>query len=144
MRESFGGAFMIKLVIIFIVIYVTFMCLALNYARAFRVKNRVINILEQHQFSGAGDNATLNEVGTYLDEVHYIVPLPEDKTGCDTTNTDTVYYHGVCITGYGSNNAKYYKVTTYIIIDFQFFNLRLPLRVSGETKTIEYIDVAGI
>ena len=51
MRESFGGAFMLKLVIVFIVVYISFMAVAINYAKAFRVKNNVINILEQHQFS---------------------------------------------------------------------------------------------
>ena len=50
MRESFGGAFMIKLVLVFIVIYITFMAVAIDYAKVFRVKNNVINILEQNQF----------------------------------------------------------------------------------------------
>ena len=40
---------MIKLVLIFIVIYVSFMAVAINYAKAFRVKNEVINIIEQIQ-----------------------------------------------------------------------------------------------
>ena len=44
MRDAFGGVFMIKLALIFIIIYVSFMAVAINYAKAFRVKNQVINI----------------------------------------------------------------------------------------------------
>ena len=38
MRDAFGGAFMIKLFLVFILIYVCFIALALNYAKAFKVK----------------------------------------------------------------------------------------------------------
>ena len=47
MRDAFGGAFSIKLMLIFLMLYVSFMCVALSYARAFRVKNRIINIIKQ-------------------------------------------------------------------------------------------------
>ena len=40
MREAFGGAFTIKLMLIFLAIYIAFIAVALNYAKAFRVKNK--------------------------------------------------------------------------------------------------------
>lgn len=40
MRDAFGGAFMIKVMLIFLGIYIAFMAVALNYAKAFRVKIR--------------------------------------------------------------------------------------------------------
>ena len=49
MRDAFGGAFSIKLMLIFLILYVSFICVAINYARAFRVKNRIINIIEQYE-----------------------------------------------------------------------------------------------
>ena len=73
MRDSFGGAFMIYLFLIFIVIYITFMGVAINYAKVFRVKNNVINILEQNQFSmndGSRDDI-LESVDDYLAKVPY-------------------------------------------------------------------------
>ena len=74
MSESFGGAFIIKLILVFIVIYITFMGVAVNYAKVFRVKNHVINIVEQNQF----DIGVTKErqdmyriVDTYLSSVPY-------------------------------------------------------------------------
>ena len=44
MRDAFGGTFVIKLIIIFIVLYVSFMAVAMQYAKTFRVKNLIINL----------------------------------------------------------------------------------------------------
>ena len=41
MRDAFGGAFMIKIFLIFIIVYVCFTALARNYAKAFKVKNKI-------------------------------------------------------------------------------------------------------
>ena len=46
MRDAFGGAFSIKLMLIFLILYVSFICVAINYARAFRVKNEIIKFIE--------------------------------------------------------------------------------------------------
>ena len=49
MRDAFGGAFMIKIFLIFIIVYVCFTALALNYAKAFKVKNAIIDYLEDKE-----------------------------------------------------------------------------------------------
>ena len=49
MRDAFGGAFMIKLFLVFIIIYVSFTALALNYAKAFKVKNKIVEYIESHE-----------------------------------------------------------------------------------------------
>ena len=46
MRDAVGGSFMIKLIIVFLVLYIIFVAVALNYAKAFRVKNKVLDIIE--------------------------------------------------------------------------------------------------
>ena len=49
MRDAFGGAFMIKVFIVFVIIYIGFTAMALNYAKAFKVKNMIINYLEDNE-----------------------------------------------------------------------------------------------
>ena len=51
MRDAFGGAFMIKIFLISIIVYVCFTALALNYAKAFKVKNKIIDYLENNEIS---------------------------------------------------------------------------------------------
>ena len=48
MRDAVGGTFMIKLILVFLAVYIIFMGAALNYAKAFRVKNKVMDIIEQN------------------------------------------------------------------------------------------------
>lgn len=152
MKDSFGGAFMIKLMLVFIVIYITFMGVAINYAKVFRVKNNVINILEQYQFNISDDNerSTMSRViDDYLMNVPYNIgeaskrSVKSDCGGLElgaSNNEKMLTSRGVCIqksSVSGSSNV-YYKVTAYIAIDFPFFGLSFTFPISGETKTISY------
>ena len=46
MKEGIGGTFMIYVFLVFLAVYITFLAVAFNYARAFRVKNKVIDIID--------------------------------------------------------------------------------------------------
>ena len=67
MRDAFGGAFLIKVMLIFLGIYVAFMAVALNYAKAFKVKNYIINVIEQYE--GVSEEA-YNTVNNYINGIH--------------------------------------------------------------------------
>ena len=145
MRESFGGAFVIKLLVVFIIFYTCFMAVALNYAKAFRVKNGVINLIEQYQYDGTSGDMALNYIRDYLDSVSYnhinevtlqnacydkATELQVDKKDVSFANSN-----GACIIPLGGDN-KYYRVITYIPIYFPFFGLEFYVSINGETKII--------
>ena len=128
MRESFGGAFIINLLLIFVVVFVSFMALAISYSKAFRIKNQVINIIEQNQYSD-GDSETKVKIDEYLTSVAYSVK--------DVTCEGNLTNNGACIVSLGDDTTgPYYKVTTYIKVDFPFFGINLVVPISGETKII--------
>lgn len=144
MRESFGGAFMIKLILVFIVLYVSFMAVAVNYAKAFRVKNGIINRLEQSQFVIGDDTYFIDD---YLSEVPYNFYNNQSiKSNCDNTefgskNGNTVLtMNGACIRRKGDDDNFYYEVTSYISVEFPFFDIYLTLPIKGETKMISVYD----
>lgn len=134
MRESFGGSFIINLILVFIVVFISFMAVTVSYAKAFRVKNQVINIVEQYQYSGAGDSEVENKIISYLDSVSYKNLSSSVSDKCNNVSGNLV--NGVCIVPFDEVGARYYKIITYISIDFPFFNLSLVVPVSGETKTM--------
>ena len=148
MDESIGGAFMIKLLFVFIIIYVTFMCIAISYAKAFRIKNSVMNKLEQNQYVFGTDYTFIDD---YLEEVSYGVDPDNASTvisNCGGVNFGSISNEkktiltskGVCIKQLGDDDNDgrdyYYKVTTYISIAFPFFGLDFMIPISGETKII--------
>lgn len=137
MRESFGGAFIIKLLLVFIIVYISFMAIAINYAKAFRVKNQVINIIEQNQYTGDDDQLVISKIDSYLSSVAYNYSENNKiKDNCDSFKESKLTDNRACIVPLGNEDARYYKVITYIAIDFPFFDISMVIPISGETKMI--------
>lgn len=147
MREAFGGAFTIKLMLIFLAIYIAFIAVALNYAKAFRVKNKIIDIIEQNEgidsYIDTKEGSVIGDINSYLNTVSYYVNLANIKN--NNTENINCYDRGYCIeeTSGTTNDgitSKYYKVTTYININFPFFKLNFNIPITGETRKIERIN----
>lgn len=147
MREAFGGAFTIKLMLIFLAIYIAFIAVALNYAKAFRVKNKIIDIIEQNEgidsYIDTKEGSVIGDINSYLNTVSYYVNLANIKN--NNTENINCYDRGYCIeetTALVSDGitSKYYKVTTYININFPFFKLNFNIPITGETRKIERIN----
>lgn len=49
MREAIGSTWIFQLVIIFILIFASYLALTINYSKSFRVKNEVLTIIEKHE-----------------------------------------------------------------------------------------------
>ena len=147
MKEGIGGTFMIYVILIFLAIYITFVAVAFNYARAFRVKNKVIDIIEQNEgmeeadfnnLSGANNLGVAGEINEYLKKVSYNVNL----TSSNQEGRGTCFDLGFCVDefDYVSNidgiTYKYYKVTTFVKLELPFMNLGFTIPVKGETRKI--------
>lgn len=134
MRDAFGGAFSIKLMLIFLILYVSFICVAINYARAFRVKNRIINIIEQYEGYNTKNQETVDsEINQYLFGTGYHIGYNEVSTVSSCTELKG---HGYCIVKM-SNAPEYYKVETYMVFTLPIINVNFPIAISGETRRIE-------
>ena len=150
MQEAFGGTFMLKLFMIFFIIYVAFIGIALNFAKIYRIKNNVINILEQYQYEGSNgnNNKVYAELGKYLDSVPYGYKDAQNlnfenyckSLASDYEEVDRDMYtnYGVCVVQKGEEDKHYYMVTVYYVINFPVLDvLNLPITSSGETIVIK-------
>lgn len=151
MRDAFGGAFMIKVFLVFIAIYIGFTAVALNYAKAFKVKNKVIDYLESSEISSLDDitAAQLEEMDRYFDEeVLGNMNYYAGSNFCDDVDTkdaDTgrtiAYCHnsGIKIeeTGRAENTeGVYYTVTTSIGWSIPFLNNLLNLNGNSGSREV--------
>lgn len=152
MRDAFGGAFSIRLMLIFLMLYVSFICVAINYARAFRVKNRIINIIEQNEGVDPRGNtdeqikAALREAGYYVDESEV------ERVKCDscTFNSPGYSYKKIKSADFvpeGSSSRSYdayYYVETYMIFRLPvidtFLGINFPIAVKGETRVMNFVN----
>ena len=149
MRDAFGGAFMIKLFIIFIMVYICFIAIAVNYAKAFKVKNKVIDL---DKMNGVQETA-LEEFfeKEILGNMNYRVNHENICEGIKTRDESgkRIAYCsdiGIIIRQVDDNNETelyyparktkgvYYTVSTYIGWNAGFINNILAL---GNTKNTE-------
>ena len=144
MRDAVGGTFMIKLLLIFLAVYTVFIAIAINYAKAFNVKNKVINIIEQSEgvdYNDVSDASVIGQINTYMNDIHYGINTSSVEKKCigyDYINTE----RGYCISkveNYDSS-ASYYRVTTFVTISVPIVRLEFTVPIKGETRKIERIN----
>ena len=161
MRDAFGGAFMIKLFLVFIFVYISFTAIALNYARAFKVKNRVIDYLEDNEIislkdMNAKDFKTMSDhfENEILGELNYRVP--QNKMNCKSGTSVVYCENGIKISQIDARSSRsdnlgvYYRVETFYTWSIPFLKKLTELSedsseggvasgiwvISGETRTI--------
>ena len=149
MKDAFGAAYYIKVAIFFIAIFASMLAVALNYAKAFRIKNTIVSYIESND---GLDNSLKEKIDSYVADMKYYVT--NVNPGSQTTATYEAGYafvdgecenRGYCIYHYTTDNSygntheyrgDYYKVVTYIQIQFPFFDLDVKVPVTGETRLV--------
>ena len=148
MREAIGGTWIFSIVIVFIVLFSGYLAISVNYSKAFRVKNQIVTIIEQHE--GLNTDAE-DEITEYLNGVGYAVYGKCDTSGASgereygrESNTAGSGYK-YCITKRVSNDSSslkrtYYKVKVWFRLDLPIFGSLFTFPITGETKGIYYAN----
>ena len=121
MRDSFGGVFMFRLMIVFIFIFVSFTAVSLNYAKSFRVKNKVIDFIEQNEMISFDENLFEEKLEPILKSSSYNQACPEGEGVVKSPEGEEIgyCYKGIKISKEegdidGTNSKRIsYTVTTY-------------------------------
>lgn len=147
MRDAFGSTFMLKLFIVFIVFYVMFMTIAVSYAKTFRIKNKVIDILEQNQYDYEDNRANniKNEIDDYLsDRAYKFGDNDAVRENCekqiedaDLDIRDVFTENGACIVPTSYDGDRYYRVTLYMVVTMPVLNYSAVFPMSGEAEYFE-------
>lgn len=157
MRDAFGGAFFIKLMLIFFALYISFIAIALSYTKAFRVKNSIINFIEDN---GGYTTEAINKIDEYINNNSYYIQtinsMGPNGSGVvyDILNDPTADHsvcsnRGYCVVLRNADDVRgeYYEVITFIEIQLPltipiFRNNSLAslgsilIPIKGETKLI--------
>lgn len=163
MRDAFGGLINIAIIIVFLVIVSGYMAYNVSYAKAFRVKNKVISTIEEFEgkcdFSNSSDTC-VKIIDTYMAQIGYN-PLGSDKLDANKPNFDApsnCNEHNVhCQTGYCTMKCEfnkdhggigdryyYYRVVTYVTLDIPVVNKIMSgmtvFQVTGDTMRIKKLS----
>ena len=129
---------MFNIVITFVVIMLGVFIASLAYSKAYKVKNKIIDILEENGTMDVEDS--IDEIDGVLIELGYNENRDRECTaqkGGEIYNSDGLDY---CIekietTGNKSGNF-YYRVTTYMHLDIPLVGELLSPPITGESKVI--------
>ena len=66
MRQAIGTTWVMQLVIIFMLIFVAFLALTINYTKAFKVKNELVTIVEKYEGIQTKSGGSIELINNYL------------------------------------------------------------------------------
>lgn len=150
MRESIGGAWILGIVMTFIVLFASFLAISINYSKAFKVKNNVVDIIEKNEGltkTVGTKKGSVEQIYDYLKTEGYILKgqCSSGYTGFDmngkSTGTDKSLY---CVKKNMINDTSldkaYYSVEVFFRLDLPIFGDIFTFRVSGETMSIYFAE----
>lgn len=160
MRDAFGGIFMIRLMLVFVFIFVAFTAISLNYAKAFRIKNKIIDIIEQEEIMdldaafASGRGTVPNKIKKVVDDAQYKTQCAHDGALQREPLTGRAYcYSGIIIEESDRiDRTIVYNVRTYVGWDLGIISSILSLggqsrnskdilngswEISGEARVVE-------
>lgn len=148
MRESLGGSLLLNLVIIFAGIVMVFFVGILSYSKAYRIKNRIIEVIEKHE---KYDESVAKELASDLQAAGYSTAASNcDKIRENLVSGTNPKYDGTKLkenlNSFGYNycvfesentkNGNYYVVITFTRFEFPVIDELLTFPVYGETKIL--------
>lgn len=133
MREAEGGGMLLYLMIFFVTTIMLVFVGILAYTKAYKAKNRIIEIVESYDCGDFGEwktgtKAITLEIKDSLKDMGYQIADRNYKG----ENLGTGYKFNISYTP--ANRGGYYKVTTFIHLDFPIVGNIVNMAVSGETK----------
>ena len=151
MRESFGTAFVVNAVIIFVAIFIFFFVAGMSYTKGFKVKNRIVDIIEKNGcFQDHGSCTSKDDIDKVLGQAGYRIKegvsdcdkIPRirqqiENKGAEVLTTDSSTYRYCVYRVKVGNRGYYYGAVAFIYFDFPLNLGTVEFPVFGETKIIE-------
>lgn len=145
MRESIGGAWILGIVMTFIVLFASFLAISINYSKAFKVKNNVVDLIEKNE--GMNEDAAEAIYG-YLQSQGYILKGKRDSgyVGFDMISKASDQSKSLycvkknTITTETALEKSYYSVEVFFRLDLPIFGDIFTFSVTGETMSIYFAD----
>lgn len=159
MKEAIGGVSIFQIVILFILLFTAIMCLTINNANAFQVKDEIVNVIELNNGKITSSNGKLTtEIIDVIEATSYRTRgnCPNDYVGfdrngnkvndgknaaicirCVNTTDDIKNVLGNKFKKQGSKvNSAYYQVLVFYQLDLPVIRQIYDFTSKGETKLL--------
>lgn len=139
MRQAVGNAFILNLVITFITLMMLVFVGSISYSKAYKVKNRIINLIEHNK---GYDEAVSIEIKEVLSDVGYQISNNQSCDRFKVNDKSRIVYptsefkdgYRYCIIENRTDTGRYYTVVAFMKFDFPIIGDFMEFPVKGETK----------
>lgn len=143
MKFAFGANLLFQIVIFFVVIFTGYICISINQAKAFNVKNEIVKTVERNAPNLLSIEFREDIVDAF-DRIGYRLTgecstgyKGYDREGNLTSSNNAAFcLKDIITTMPNGTNAVYYKVETFYHLDIPIIKILFQLKASGETKLI--------
>ena len=137
MNESVGSVVPLIIIVLFIAAVSAYMAFNVNYTKAFRMKNKIVDeINKKHDICFSQSSTCYKNIDSYAKELGYNPAL-----SCTDSTSFTYFCYKEVVTADSncpSGKKHYYSISTTVDINMpiiqNILNLRF-LNVNGDTKT---------
>lgn len=157
MREAIGGTWLTQLIILFMLIFVAFLALTLNYTKAFKMKNEVLSIIEKYEGltqKSRDSEGSISIINNYLKSNGYSImrACPAGSYGVRSLdnnnpvangpidkNDKSKYYYCVTKIKSPSTNNKgkvYYRINLFLRFNLPVLGDIFTFTVNGSTGDV--------
>ena len=106
MRESIGAGSIFSIVVVFIVLFTSYLAISVNYAKAFKIKNHIVTMIENDEgYTSGGTNSTGSRINNYLTTEGYQAHGQVPCNGNYNDSGGTEFTMVGCIKGNSNGNA---------------------------------------
>ena len=154
MREAIGATWIMGIVIVFIALFSGYLAFSVNYSKAFKVKDGIVDRIQKHNgpnqdaiddiaelMSETGYNSTGRCSNFFNDNRLSFIGVTRDNVFPSPSEDDSFNY---CIqkvnalNSEGQLNAAYYTVYVFFSLSIPIVNEMSLFNISGETVNINF------
>ena len=134
MKDAIGGSLLLNIVVFFVFVVILFFVGILAYSKAYKIKNRIIEVIERHE---QYNDSVVLELAEDLRTAGYMVSTAgEISNKCGTDNLNNSEYLYCVYLDENTDGSRLYKIVTYTRFDFPIIGDFLMIPVRGETKIL--------
>lgn len=145
MREALGSYLNYVVLFVFLLLVTGFIALAMNYSKAYRMKNTILTALEKNE--GNVNQNVENTISERASSLGYRIPSStlEDwrGEGADNSSYTCITNEGWCYKKNSSEKFKSVDIVVFINVDIPVINKVIPksfFSMSGTTNSIPKFD----
>jgi hypothetical protein len=132
-KDAIGNALLSNIILFMLVVMIAIISGSLSYSKAFRIKNNLLNMIEQYGYDQVKIDSYLSTVGYRVNPIG-TQNCPKKYTSGVVLNSSSNYRY--CVVEYTTPRGKFYGVTAYMYFDVPLGQDIFIYPVYGETKVI--------